>query len=120
VTVAPSWSPITVSTLVARASPAGRSWAGDDTATSGGGSGGRNSDRQPAPLVAVSSPAQLLPAGDARATSVLTVIGDHDGATVTLAGSGRATDPAAAEALLDGWLSLVASIPLITSARAAR
>lgn len=75
---------------------------------------------EPPPLVAVSSPAQLLPAGDARATSVLTVIGDHDGATVTLAGSGRATDPAAAEALLDGWLSLVASIPLITSARAAR
>ena len=55
------------------------------------------------PLVAVSSPAQLLPAGDRAATSVLTVIADGDGATATLAGSGRATSPAEAEAFLDAW-----------------
>jgi hypothetical protein len=60
------------------------------------------------PLVAVSSPGRLLPAGAARATSVLTVIADGDGATATLAGSGRATDPAVAESLLDSWCERVA------------
>ncbi len=55
------------------------------------------------PLVAVSSPAQLAPADSPMATSVLTVIDDGEGATVTLAGSGRATSPAACEALLDAW-----------------
>jgi hypothetical protein len=54
-------------------------------------------------LVAVSSPGRLLPADAARATSVLTVIADGDGATATLAGSGRATDPNVAEALLAAW-----------------
>jgi len=55
------------------------------------------------PLVAVSSPAQLLPAEARAATSVLTVLVDGDGATVTLAGSGRATSPAVCEAFLDAW-----------------
>lgn len=60
------------------------------------------------PLVAVSSPGRLLAADSPRATSVLTVIGDGDGATATLAGSGRATDPAVAAELLDAWCDHVA------------
>jgi GNAT superfamily N-acetyltransferase len=61
------------------------------------------------PLVAVSSPAQLLPADDRAATSVLTVIVDGDGATATLAGSGRATSATEAEALLDAWCTDLAA-----------
>ena len=70
------------------------------------------------PLVAVSSPAQLLPEGSAEATSVLTVIADGDGATVTLAGSGRATSHAACEALLDAWCrDLAAERPRVSATR---
>ena len=63
------------------------------------------------PLVAVSSPGRLLHGADPRATSVLTVIADADGsgATATLAGSGRATSPAAAAALLDAWCDALSS-----------
>jgi hypothetical protein len=61
------------------------------------------------PLVAVSSPAQLLPDTARAATSVLTVIADGDGATVTLAGSGRAASAAECEALLDAWCTDVAT-----------
>jgi hypothetical protein len=61
------------------------------------------------PLVAVSSPAQLLPAHARAATSVLTVIADGDGATVTLAGSGRAASPTECEALLDAWCADLAA-----------
>lgn len=78
------------------------------------GTGCLSSLRQPGapPLVAVSSPAQLLPPDDRRATSVLTVIGDGDGATLTLAGSGRATAAGEAEALLEEWCAEVSASQL--------
>jgi hypothetical protein len=62
----------------------------------------------PPPLAAVSSPAQLLAAGDPRATSVLTMVADGDGVTITLAGSGRAGHAAGAESLLERWCETVA------------
>ncbi|MCL4224644.1 MAG: hypothetical protein KJZ91_09310 [Myxococcales bacterium] len=62
------------------------------------------------PLVAISSPALLAAADAPRATSVLTVVDDGDGVTATLAGSGRARDPAEAGRLLDAWCAIVAGI----------
>ncbi len=75
---------------------------------------------EPPPLIAVSSPALLIPAESGRATTVLTVVADRDGATVTVTGSGRATDPAVAEALLDAWLDALAAVPVAGGARLAR
>jgi len=66
-------------------------------------------DAPPAPpLVAVSAPGLVLPAGAPRSTSVLTLIADGHGTTATLCGTGLAGTTAGARALLDRWLSATA------------
>jgi hypothetical protein len=63
-------------------------------------------DEEVAPaLVAVSSPSRLLPAGDARSTTSVTVVQDAAGATITVAGSGRAGTAEGAREILDGFLA---------------
>jgi hypothetical protein len=56
-------------------------------------------------LVAVSSPARLLPAGDPRSTTSVTVVQDAAGATVTVAGTGRAGTAQGAREILDAFLA---------------
>jgi GNAT superfamily N-acetyltransferase len=69
------------------------------------------------PLVAVSSPAQLLPPDARTSSSVLTVIADGEGATVTLAGSGRAASPSECEAFLEAWCADLAESALLSANR---
>jgi hypothetical protein len=60
-----------------------------------------------APLVAVSAPGRVLAPDDPRTSSVVTVIADPDGATITVAGTGGSGTSGGAEALLDRWLRAV-------------
>lgn len=61
------------------------------------------------PLVAISAPGRVLPPDDPTATSVLTILADDAGATVSLAGTGAAGTHAGADALLDRWLRTFAA-----------
>jgi hypothetical protein len=69
------------------------------------------SERPPAPLYAVSSPALSAPPHDPLGAIVLTLVHHGAEATATLCGNGLAGTPSGARRVLDVWLEALAASP---------